>query len=68
LQYTIKRYKLNDRTYLLAIFMVYHFITFCNPSGSSLLPAHGCGGARATIKIKAKQKIFENQKSPLLKR
>ena len=36
--------------------MVYHFITFGNLSGSSLLPAHGSGGARATIKIKAPQK------------
>jgi len=36
--------------------MVYHIITFGNLSGSSLLPAHGSGGARATIKIKAPQK------------
>ena len=56
MQYTIKRYKLNDRTYSLAIFMVYHFNTFGNLSGSSPLPAHGSGGARATIIIKAPQK------------
>ena len=36
--------------------MVYHFITFGNLSGSSPLPAHGSGGARATIIIKAPQK------------
>ena len=36
--------------------MVYHIITFGNLSGSSLLPAHGSGGARANIKIKAPQK------------
>jgi hypothetical protein len=37
--------------------MVSHFIKFGNLSGSSaLLPAHGSGGARATIKIKAPQK------------
>jgi len=36
--------------------MVYHFIKFGNLSGSSLLPAHGSGGARATIIIKAPQK------------
>ncbi|MBU2504042.1 MAG: hypothetical protein KJ879_03260 [Nanoarchaeota archaeon] len=37
--------------------MVSHFINFSNLSGSSaLLRAHGSGGARATIKIKAPQK------------
>ncbi len=37
--------------------MVYHFIKFGNLSGSSfLLPAHGSGGARATIKMIAPQK------------
>ena len=50
LPYTIKRYKLNDRTYPLAIFMVSHFTKFGKFKGSYLLsPAQGKGGARATI-------------------
>ncbi|MFA5754105.1 MAG: hypothetical protein WC905_01950 [Patescibacteria group bacterium] len=36
--------------------MLSNLFTFVKTKGSSLLPAHGSGGARATIKIKAPQK------------
>ncbi len=50
-------YKVKVIPFSFSIIMIHHFlIPIKQIIGSSLLPAHGSGGARATIKIKAPQK------------